>query len=163
MARFEGEKLKTLGTKFEVLKAGGTATDFEIINLTSISGIKLEAGEEEITTLDSKGKEHMATLVEAGELSFSGIFKDEDTLGQFSKLYALVQSGDARDFVLTATNGMKVEFTGFVKSFGTGDIAVDGNNTFDGSIKISGLPTVTVGGAAGGGAGDTKMAMPAKK
>jgi len=141
---FKDKRIKGLGSTLTKKKKGSEIQDKLLAHLNSIGGVKIEASEEEITTLDSLAKEYMAGAIEAGELSLGGIFKGTDSVEQLGMMWALLESGSVEEWEIDYGNGIVLELEGFVKSFGTGEVTPDGQQTFDGSIKINGLPVAII-------------------
>ena len=144
MAELLAALTKGKGVKLKMLKEDGETTDKFLANLNSISGLGIESSEEEATCLEDEGKYFLPGDVEAKDVNFGGLLRSDESIEQFTDLWALAKSRKVRDFVVVFPTGMEVPFTGFVKAFSTGDITPDGQNTFEGTIKVNGIPDPTI-------------------
>lgn len=127
---------RAVGTKLKI------ATNF-IAELTSISGLSLSADTIDVTSLDSDGgyREFIGGFKDGGELSISGFFNPGD-VGQ-AAIYAAFESGDtiAYSIIFPAALGATWDFNGVVTAFTTGAELEDAVS-FEGTIKVSGQPTL---------------------
>lgn len=127
---------RAVGTKLKI------ATNY-IAELTSISGLSLSADTIDVTSLDSDGgyREFIGGFKDGGELSISGFFNPGD-LGQ-AAIYAAFESGDtiAYSIIFPAALGATWDFNGVVTAFTTGADLEDAVS-FEGTIKVSGQPTL---------------------
>lgn len=117
-----------------------------VAELTSISGLELSADTIETTTHDSTGgfRTFASGLKDAGEVSVEGYFDPDDTDGQIALKSALI-SGASTAFKVTFPTGVGAEWTfnGIVTQVSTG-ANMEENITFAATIKVSGVPTLTV-------------------
>lgn len=128
------------GTK---LKIGTTGV---VAELTSISGLEISADTIETTTHDSTGafRTFASGLKDAGEVSVDGYFDKTDADGQVALKDALI-SGTATAFKITFPTAVGAEwsFNGIVTKVSTG-AAIEENITFSATIKVTGVPTLTI-------------------
>ncbi|MEH7093940.1 phage tail tube protein [Neobacillus vireti] len=128
--------VRGLGT---VLKMG-TKT---IAGLTEIGGLELSADTIDVTTLDSAGgyREFIGGFKDAGEVSLSGFF-DPTASGQ-KDLYDAFQSGVVSAFTIQFPAALNASWTfnGVVTGFKT-STGLEDPVSFEGSIKVSGSPTL---------------------
>lgn len=134
---------RAVGTKLQI------NTDF-IAGLTSIGGLELSADTIDTTTLDSDGgyREFIGGFKDGGEVSLSGFFEPGNA-GQ-SAFYAAFESGDTLPFsiLFPAAFGASWVFNGVVTAFSTG-AELEEAVSFEGTIKVSGKPTLTLAASAG--------------
>lgn len=130
---------KSMGTTL-TLDPDGTAT--LIADLNSIGEIGIESSEIDTTTLDSADgyKEFIASLKDAGELSFKGILKSETN---FEDMNDLADAQTVSDWLITYLSGSTLAFSGFVKKFMKTEDTIDSVRGFIGSIRVSGKPVYT--------------------
>lgn len=131
-----------LGT---VLKMGKDTAAKKVAGLTEIGGIELSAETIDVTTLDSDGgyKEFIGGFKDGGEVSLSGYF--DPAVGQGQKeLYDVFESGDVQDFTIEFPAKLKAKwvFKGIVTGFKT-STSLEDPVSFEGSIKVSGKPSLT--------------------
>lgn len=132
-----------LGT---VLKMGLDLEAKTIAGLTEIGGLELSADTIDVTTLASDGgyREFIGGFKDAGEVSLSGFF--DPTTGQGQKeLYDAFESGAVQDFTIEFPAALKTKwvFKGIVTGFTT-STSLEDPVTFEGTVKVSGKPTLTV-------------------
>lgn len=134
--------VKALGTKLKV----GKTTPVTVAKLTSISGLELSADTIDVTTHDNADgyREFIQGLKDAGEVGISGFLTPVVGSGQ-SELIALFESGEVEDFVIEFPAALKTkwEFKGIVTSITT-SAELEDPVSFEGTIKVSGKPTLTV-------------------
>lgn len=127
----------SLGTK---IKLGENA----IANLTEISGLEISADTIDVTTLDSTDgyREFIGGLKDGGEVGVSGFFDPTTGKGQAEFLEAL-ESGEVSSFTIEFPTaiGKKWTFKGIVTAFTTG-VSLEDPLSFEGSIKVTGKPTL---------------------
>lgn len=133
--------IKAQGSTLKIDTATPGTPDTIIANLRSYSGLDGEAGDIDITNLSSIAKEYEVGLQDAGGFSFEW-HPDYSDLGQ-NTVRSAQNSGTLKTFLLTLSNGVEVEFTGYVKNAkglsGGTDSVIEGSV----SIKITGNPEVT--------------------
>jgi predicted secreted protein len=132
-----------IGTK---LKIGANS----ISELTSIGGLDLSADTIETTTLDSEGwRTFMQGLKDGGEVGVSGFFNPADTNGQKAMLDAF-NNGILTGFTILfpALLGASWDFQGIVTGFSTG-VELEDGISFEGTIKVSGKPSLGLTPSAG--------------
>lgn len=134
---------RSVGTKLRI------GTNF-IAGLKSIGGLELTADTIDTTTLDSDGgyREFIGGFKDGGEVSFSGFFEPGNP-GQ-SAVYDAFENGVTLDFaiVFPARIGASWIFKGVVTGFNTGAELEDAVS-FEGKLKVSGKPTLTMSQSAG--------------
>lgn len=132
-----------LGT---VLKMGLDLQAKVVAGLTEIGGLELSADTIDVTTLDSDGgyREFIGGFKDAGEVSLSGFFDPTTGNGQ-KELYDAFESGTVQDFAIEFPQslGAKWTFKGVVTGFTT-STSLEDPVSFEGTIKVSGKPTLTV-------------------
>lgn len=128
-----------------VLYIGATGTD-KVATLTEIGGLEISADTVETTTLESTGnfRTFVQGLKDAGEVSLSGYFNPDDTVGQ-AALWGNLQDGSVDAYriafpaALGATWGFNAIVTGFTTSAAMEDLI-----SFEATLKITGVPTLTI-------------------
>jgi len=99
----------------------------------------------DVTTLDSAGeyREFIGGFKDGGEVSFSGFFNPQDD-GQ-AAVYAALESSADEDFTIEfpAALGAKWSFKGVVTAYQT-TAELEEAIGFEGTIKVSGKPTLTI-------------------
>lgn len=138
---------KSIGTTLVKTKSGTEGEDLTVADLTNIGRVGIESDEIDVTTLDSTGgyKEFIAGFKDAGEVSLAGIIKSETAM---VSMLALADSQSVEEWTVTSPDGSTWVFDGFVKMFEESEATVDGVREFSGSIRISGKPVYTGGGAS---------------
>lgn len=137
---------RALGTVLQI----GKTSPITVARLSSIGGLEQSADTIDVTTLDSPGgrREFIAGFKDAGEVALEGYFVPTVGKGQ-KELYDLFESGEEEDFIIQFPNNMaKWEFKGIVVGFAT-SADLEDPLAFSSSIKVTGVPTLTVG--SGGG------------
>ncbi len=118
----------------------------KVAGLTQIGGLELSADTIDVTTLDSDGgyKEFIAGFKDAGDVPISGFF-DPSTEGGQKDIYDAFESGAVTAFSIDFPASLKAKWTfkGVVTGFKT-NIDLDGPITFEGTIKVSGKPTLDI-------------------
>lgn len=128
-----------MGTKIKIGSSGYVA------ELTDIGGLDISADTIETTTLDSNGwRTYIGGVRDAGEVSLSGYFDPDDTDGQ-KALYDALGTGAVSAFKIEfpTTLGAEWAFNGIVTKFTTSS-AMEDSITFEATIKVSGVPTLTI-------------------
>lgn len=119
--------------------------------LTSINPPELSADTIDTTTLDvaDNHRTFMQGLIDAGEVSVTGFYENNDT-GHTAVKTAL-DSGTADTYVITfpSTIGSTWTFTGVVTKFKTGEATIEDGVAFEASFKVSGKPTLGVTASTG--------------
>lgn len=137
---------RALGTKLQI----GKTTPVTVARLSSIGGLELSADTIDVTTLESDGgyREFIAGFKDAGEVAIEGYFVPTTGKGQ-KELYELFESGDEENYTIQFPEDMaKWEFKGIVVGFST-SADLEDPLSFSASIKVSGKPTLTIGGGTG--------------
>lgn len=139
---FDTKNVRAIGTTLTKKKSGSEIADWLIGSLLSIGEIKLEIGEEEITTLDSpdRAKEFMPGDLDAGECTITGLIKKEDDEQTVAKFMGMIEGSKVEEWTVTFPSGATWNFDAFVKSFGTNEASVDGKVEYSGSLRITGKP-----------------------
>lgn len=129
--------IASMGTK---LKKGVTA----IAELTSIGGLELSADTIETTTLDNADGYRTFTqgLKDAGEVSLSGFFDPTDHQGLLTDF----EAGTSTAYSIEFPGGAKWAFNAIVTGYSTG-AEMEDNVSFEATLKVTGKPTLTTGGA----------------
>jgi hypothetical protein len=125
-----------MGTKLQI---GANS----IAELTQIGGLDIKADTLETTTLDSNGwRTFIQGLKDGGEVSVSGFFNPGDTNGQIA-LYNALNNGGLLNFTILFPSvlGASWTFQGIVTGFKT-DVQVEDTIPFEGTIKVSGQPSL---------------------
>lgn len=128
-----------MGTKIKIGTSGYVA------ELTDIGGLDITADTIETTTLDSNGwRTFIGGVKDAGEVSLSGYFNPDDTDGQ-KALYDALGTGEASNFTIEFPSalGATWTFSGVVTKFTTSS-AMEDSISFEATIKVSGVPTLTI-------------------
>lgn len=127
----------SMGTK---LKIGANS----IAELSEITGLELSADTIDTTNLSSTGsyREFIQGMKDAGEVSVSGYFNPNDTVGQ-KALYDAFGTGAATAFTILypSTMGAEWDFTGIVTGFSTSAATEDAVG-FEATIKVTGQPSL---------------------
>lgn len=133
----------TYGTTFQLKLPGGTKTP--VGKLTSIGHLAPDSEAVDVTTLDSAGgwRESMQGFRDAGELELTGYHNKTDA-GQ-TLLRTAYLSGQVGECEIGFSDGCKVTFNAFVKSYALGSAEVDGAIGFGATLRVSGAVTVTPG------------------
>jgi len=133
---------RALGTKIQI---GNDA----IAGLTSIGGLELTADTIDVTTLDSTDgyRKFIGGFKDGGEVSISGFFEPTDTNGQ-NAFFTAFGAGTATAFSIIFPQGASWSFDGVVTGFTTSSELED-IISFEGTIKVSGKPTLGLTASAG--------------
>lgn len=114
-----------------------------IVELTEIDGLEIKADTIDVTTLDSLGyKNYIQGTKDPGEVSIKGFFNPTDSTGQIA-LYTALGTGALTAFTINLPSAMGVSWTfnGIVTAFKTGE-NMDDAVSFEGTIKVSGVPVL---------------------
>jgi len=133
--------IQTMATTLTMKKSGDESEDTVISHITSIGEQSSEAEEIDVTTLDSpnRAKEYIQGAKDPGtiEVSVNNCFD-----GEAAQMYAVYQSGDERDWVITYPDDKAtLSFSGFVSTFTHGEATTDGLATYGMTIRLTGEPT----------------------
>lgn len=116
-----------------------------VAKLRSVGGINITRGVTDVTTHDSADeyREYIPGLKDGGEVPFSGTLVPTDTDGQ-NALQAALESGAETAFaiVFPTAIGYTWSFNGIVTSFATTQAETEGEIGVEGTIKVSGKPTM---------------------
>ncbi len=142
----ESEAISSFGTLLKIGDGGDPENFTTIAEVQDIKPPSLELGTEEVTHHGSPGgwKEYVATLLDAGEVSFSLNFIPSDaTQGYSTGLIADMVNKTLRNFqlVFPDTGSTTWSFAAFVTGFEP-DAPVEGKLSADVTLKISGQPTL---------------------
>jgi predicted secreted protein len=113
-----------------------------IAELTTITGLQLEADDVDVSSHDSTNKyrEYVQGLKDAGEVELEGNFMNDSSQ---SGLKDLFDSGDVVAMTISFPSSAGLwSFTGYVKGF-TNDAPFDDKISFTATIKVTGQPTLT--------------------
>jgi predicted secreted protein len=115
-----------------------------VASLTDIQGLDIKTNTVDVTNLGSAAlfKEFMAGFKEVSDLTLTGFFRPDDTLGQM-QLWSLLNSGAVTAFSIVFPFGASWNFNGIVTGFKT-DAKTEDVTPFDGTVKITGAPTLNV-------------------
>jgi predicted secreted protein len=103
----------------------------------------------DVTNLSSSGgyREFIGGFKDGGEVSLSGHFNVQDTNGQMA-MYAAFQAGTTDSYTIVYPAGGSWTFNGVVTGFSTGSELED-TVSFEGTIKVSGSPSLGITQSAG--------------
>lgn len=126
---------KAMGTTLSCLHNNETVL---IGALRSISEIRAEAEMVDVTPLDASDgfRTYAPGVKNMGEVTLEG-FHDGTQPGQ-QKLRSLFDAGEEARFSVTFPDGLKVEFTAFVKSYAFSNVEVEGVVHFTAQLCLSG-------------------------
>lgn len=122
---------------------GVTWTDFA--GVRDISGPGLQADSIDVTAHDSPGafREHIKTLLDAGDLSFDLVYDPEDDAGQNLLLTRFSEVSDSAvhsyRLVFNSANSRTWQFDAFVTKFEPSN-PVEGEISASCTFKVTGLP-----------------------
>lgn len=131
-----GNFMPTVAMGTTIKKTDGVA----IAGLTSISGLDLSADTIDTTTLSSEGgyREFTSSFRDAGEVGISGYFDYTSHIPLLDDF----QAGVTGSYVITFPNGATWTFDAVVVGFVTG-AELEDLISFEGTLKVSGEPTLT--------------------
>ena len=129
------------GATLEIDIAVPGTPDTAIANIKSFSGFDGEAGEIDVTNLDSAAKEYRAGLQDFGSFSLEWN-PDYSDAGQ-NNMRTAQASGAVKTFLLTLPNGTTAQFAGIVKNASSISGGVDAVLDGSVSIKVTGAVTIT--------------------
>jgi len=140
------EAISSFGTLLKIGDGGGTESFTTIAEVRDISGPGFEQGTEEVTHHTSPGrwKERIATLLDAGEVTFELNFLPAETTHSYSSgLLEDMVNGTKRNFqlVFPDTGATTWTFPAIVANFEP-TAPVEGKLTADVTLEISGAPTL---------------------
>lgn len=130
----------------------------QVAALTSINGVEISADTIDVTDLSNADgyREYLAGFKDPGEVPMAGFLDSADATGQGgqAKMKAALDSGDTVPFEIRFPQKIGLSWTGsgVVTRFSTG-AEVEGAVTFEGTLKVSGKPTLaaTASGSSGTG------------
>ena len=133
---------RTMGSTLTMKKTGSETANTVVKSLTSIGAISGEGEEIDVTTLDSPNgaKEYIQGAVDWGTQDIAGNVTDAD---QVDKLRAVFDSKKTRDWEVVTPAGNKLSYKAFIQNFEYGEKTVDGLDTFNFTLRISGDVTFT--------------------
>ena len=110
--------------------------------LTNISGLSLGADTIDVTNHDSTSavREFVAGLIDPGEVSFEANWIPANTGQQTLKTHLLAR--DKRSMVINMPDGSEWQFTAACTGLSIADAAVEGKLMMNGTLKVSGVPTL---------------------
>lgn len=118
---------------------------YSVGQLTEISGVQLARETIEVTTLTSTDgfKEYIGGLADGGEVAFTGHYDPKDT-GQVQALLALT-TGSVGSWSIVFPTALSATwaFDGILTAYNV-TAPLGDKLGFEGSIKVSGKPTLTV-------------------
>jgi predicted secreted protein len=115
-----------------------------VASLQDIQGLDVKANTIDVTNLGSSSmfKQFIQGFKDVSDLTITGFFQPDDTNGQM-QLWSLLNSGAVTSFSIVFPFGASWSFNGIVTGFKTGAKTED-VTPFDGTIKITGAPTLNV-------------------
>ena len=131
-----------MGSTLTLIKTGSETEDTVIASLTSIGAITGEGDEIDVTTLDSPNgaKEFMQGAVDWNSQDIEGNVTDAE---QIAALRAVFDSKAVRQWKVTTPSGNVLAYSAFIQSFEYGEKTVDGLDTYNMTLRITGAPTFT--------------------
>ncbi len=128
--------LPTAAKGTTIKKSTGTA----YAGLTSIGGLELSSDTIDTTTLDATSgyRTFISSFKDAGEVSLSGFFD----YTSHNTILTDFAANTVNAYVITFPNGGTWTFNGVVTGFKT-DFGLEDLISFEGTIKVSGAPTLT--------------------
>lgn len=117
-----------------------------VASVTSITPPQVEMGFVETTHLLSAMREHMATINEPGEASFTIEYDPANTTHQFLWDYAGgTHAGQSISWKITMSDSgaCDITFSGSIKKFGVSDLGVDKVAMVPCTIQVSGAVVIT--------------------
>lgn len=133
---------KTLG-KGGSLELSISSSFTAIAQVTKVHAPRKKMGQVETTDLGSTSRTFLATILDSGEVSFSINYDPDDST--HAQLNTSCDAGtmEAWKVKMPATPASIFAFSGFITEFSPGDMTVDGLQTADLTIKVSGAVTIT--------------------
>ena len=131
------------GTTLSRLTTPSPAAYTAIPQVREITPPALEMGTAETTHLTSSAREHVATIPDPGEVSFT-LEWDPDN-AQHAALWTSfgAKTMETWRITMTDTTPTKIDFQGIIKNFGVDNLDVDAVATIPVTIQVSGMPTIT--------------------
>lgn len=128
-----------------VLQIGSTI----VAGLKEIQGLDVKNSAVEVTNLASPSmyKEFIGGFKEVSDLSVSGFFQPDDTNGQM-QMWSLLNSGTVTAFSIVFPFGVSWTFSAIVAGFKT-DAKTGDAVPFDGTLKITGAPSLNTQASSG--------------
>ncbi len=113
--------------------------DTEIVNLTQIGDLSLEADDIDVSDHDNRFREYVKGLIEAGEIPFEGHIK---SVSNAQEIFDALKATDNKEVKVVIPTDPPYAFVvqGYVKTFGFG-APHDDKIPMTGAIKCSGEPT----------------------
>ncbi len=120
-----------------------------IAELDKIGGIEISADAQEITTLGDSAKTYISGLPDGGEVTIEGFFYPGDTNGQVVLKNAV--GGAVGAVVITFPSAFAASwgFNALVTKFSTGDVEIEGGLRFTATLKVTGLPSLSITASTG--------------
>lgn len=113
-------------------------------NLTNVPAPQLEKQEIDTTDFDSSGIESLPGLTDAGEMAIAGFFNYADDGQAVLLADALDPDAPTRTFQLDFTRqDVRFTFEAYVKSFRPGAGGPNEAYRFEGTLRVTGVPTAT--------------------
>ena len=122
-----------------------TYNSYVISNINKVGGVEVGADAQEVSIQSSPGKEYIGGMIDGGEVVVEGYFYPGDTNGQVA-LFNAVGGTDPVACLITfpAAFAAVWSFEALVTAFSTGDVELEGGLPFTATLKISGVPTLTI-------------------
>lgn len=136
--------ISAYGTYLKIGDGAGTEAFTTIAEVQKIGGPKLKLDTKEVTSHSSTGgwREFIATLLDAGEVSFDGNFIPTNaTQSQSSGVLKDMKNRTKRNFQLILPDTTTWTFAAFVTGFEI-SAQFDDVLSFSASLKITGAPTL---------------------
>jgi hypothetical protein len=109
----------------------------------------LEMGTAETTHLLSSAREHVATIPDPGEVSFTLEWDPDDaTHEQLWDYFTGKTMCSWKIQFINSPSPTTIEFDGLIKNFGIDNLDVDAVATIPVTIQVSGMPVITAAGTA---------------
>ena len=125
-----------------ILRKGTGGTGTAIASLTEIGGLELSADTIDTTSLDTTNNNGYRTFVtsfkDAGEVSMTGFFDPTH-----ATILTDFEAGTVNAYEIEFTDGTIWGFNACVTGFTTG-ASLEDLVSFEGTLKVSGKPTLTV-------------------
>jgi hypothetical protein len=116
-----------------------------ITQVKEVTPPALEMGTAEATHLTSTAREHVATILDPGEVSFSILWDPDDAthLDLWTTFQAKTVSGWKITIVDATATDTTITFDGLIKNFGIDTLDVEAIAMIPVTIQVSGLPVIT--------------------
>lgn len=130
----------------------GTTLTFNgniVSDVTKIGAVELTADAQEVSNQSSTAKEYISGMPDGGEISIEGFLYPGDTNGQIAMKNAVGGAAVACSINFPAAFAASWSFNALVTAFSTGDVELEGGLPFTATLKITGLPVLSVTNSTG--------------